>query len=141
MLDLPISRRIVQLYLIVEIQEYISSILKQSVTEYINNKNNFLLCFKGIRCNKLEIDFNNGGGRLGHLDLVTHPDMNPVQPSLTLVNRREPVFSKGNTHQVFCYISFSNDEQFRRKFFLRSKLYKYFSPSDIPSNNENNKFN
>ena len=84
---------------LVEIQEYISLILKQSVTEYINKFKHiankifdFLLCFKGIRCNKLEIDFNIGGGRLGHLDLVTHPDMNPVQPSLTLVNRREHVF-------------------------------------------------
>ena len=112
---------------LVELQEYISSILKQSVTEYINkfkhiaNKSfDFLLCFKGIRCNKLEIDFNIGGGRLGHLDLVTHPDMNPVQPSLTLVNRPEPVFSKGNSHQVFCYISFSNDEQFSSKFFEES---------------------
>ena len=29
----------------------------------------------------------------------------------------------------------------QRKFFFRSKLYNYyFSPSDIPSNNENNKF-
>ena len=108
---------------LVEIQEYISSILKQSVTEYINNSNkifDFLLCFKGIRCNKLEIDFNIGGGRLGHLDLVTHPDMNPVQPSLTLVNSRQPVFSKGNSHQVFRYISFSNDEQFSSKFFEES---------------------
>ena len=77
----------------------------------------FLLCFKGIRCNKLEIDFNIGGSRLGPLDLVTHPDMNPVQQSLTLVNRRETVFSKGNSHQVFCYISFSNGEQFSSKFF------------------------
>ena len=112
---------------LVEIQEYISSILKQPVTEYINkfkhiaNKMfDFLLFFKGIRCNKLEIDFNIGGGGLGHLDLVTHPDMNPVQPSLTLVNRREPVFSKGNSHQVFCYISFSNEEQFSSKFFEES---------------------
>ena len=108
---------------LVEIQEYISSILKQSVTEYINKfKQNlwFLLFFKGIRCNKLEIDFNIGGGWLGHLDLVTHPDMNPVQPSLTLVNRREPVFSKRNSHQVFCYISFSNEEQFSSKFFEES---------------------
>ena len=55
----------------------------------------FLLCFKGIRCNKLEIDFNIGGRWLGHLDLVTHPDINPIQQSLTLVIRREPVFSKG----------------------------------------------
>ena len=112
---------------LVEIQEYISSILKQSVTEYINKFKHiankifdFLLCFKGIRCNKLEIDFNIGGGRLGHLDLVTHPDMNPVQPSLTLMNRGEPVFSKGNSHQVFCYISFSNEEQFSSKFFEES---------------------
>ena len=112
---------------LVEIQEYISSILKQSLTEYINKFKHiankifdFLLCFKGIRCNKLEIDFNIAGRWLGHLDLVTHPDMNPVQPSLTLVNRREPVFSKGNSHQVFCYISFSNDEQFSSKFFEES---------------------
>ena len=97
------------------------------MTEYINkfkhivNKIfNFLLCFKGIRCNKLEIDFNIGGRRLGHLDLVTHPDMNPVQQSLTLVIRREPVFSKGNSQQVFCYISFSKDEQFSSKFFEES---------------------
>ena len=103
---------------LVKIQKYISSILKQSVTEYINKFKHiankifdFLLCFKGIRCNKLEIDFNIGGGGLGHLDLVTHPDMNPVQPSLTLVNRREPVFSN---------ISFSNDEQFSSKFFEES---------------------
>ena len=26
--------------------------------------------------------------------MVTHPDINPVQQSLTSVNRREPVFSK-----------------------------------------------
>ena len=106
----------------------------------------FLLCFKGIRWNKLEVDFNIGGGWLGHLDLVTHPDMNPVQQGLTSVNRREPVFSKGNSYQVFCYICFSKDQQFSSKFFeesffLRSKLYNYFSPSDIPSNNENKKFN
>ena len=88
---------------LVEIQQYISSILKQSVTEYINKFKHitnkifdFLLCFKGIRCIKLEIDFNIGGGRLGHLDLVTHPDMNPVQPSLTLVNRRV----KRSSHQL-----------------------------------------
>ena len=79
-----------------------------------------MLCFKGIRSNKLEIDFNIGGIRLGHLDLVTHPDINPVQQSLTLVNRRERVFSKGNSHQVFRYISFSNDEQFSSKFFEES---------------------
>ena len=79
-----------------------------------------MLCFKGIRCNKLEIDFNIGGCRLGHLHLVTHPDMNPVQQSLTYVNRRETVFSEGNTHQVFCYISFSNDEEFSSKFFEES---------------------
>ena len=86
----------------------------------------FLLCFKGIRCKKLEIDFNIGGRWLGHLDLVTHPDMNPVQQSLTSVNRREPekrresVFSIGNSQQVFRYISFSNDEQFSSKFFEES---------------------
>ena len=106
----------------------------------------FLLCFKGIRCNKLEIDFNIGDRWLGHLDLVTHPGINRVQQSLTLVIRREPAFSKGNSHPVFCYISFSKDKQFRSKFFeesffLPSKLCNYFSPNDIPSNNENNKFN
>ena len=97
------------------------------MTEYINKFKHiankifdFLLCFKGIRCNKLEIHFNIGGGRLGQLDLVTHPDINPIQQSLTLVIRREPVFSKGNSHQVFCYISFSNDEQFSSKFFEES---------------------
>ena len=79
-----------------------------------------MLFFKGIRCNKLETYFNIGGGRLGHFDLVTHPDMNPVQPSLTLVNRREPVFSKGNCHQLFCHISFSKEEQFSSKFFEES---------------------
>ena len=111
---------------LVELQEYISSILKQSVTEYINkfkhiaNKIFFFLCFKGIQCNKLEIDFNIGGRRLGHLDFVTHPDINPLQPSLTLVNRREPVFSKGNNYQVFCYISLTKDEQFSSKFFEES---------------------
>ena len=58
---------------LVEIQEYISSILKQSVTDYINkfkhiaNKiSDFLLCFKGFRFNKPEIDFYFGGQ-----DLVT----------------------------------------------------------------------
>ena len=76
----------------------------------------FLLCFKGIRCNKLEIDFNIGGRWLGPLDLVTHPDTNPVQQSLTFANRREPVFSKGNSHQLFCHISFSKEEQFSSKF-------------------------
>ena len=96
--------------------------------------------------NYIIISLANIGGRwLGHLHLVTHPDTNPVQQSLTLVNRREPVFSKGNNHQMFCYISFSNDEQFSSKFFdksfFRSKSYNYFSPSDIPSNNKNNKFN
>ena len=80
----------------------------------------FLLCFKGIQCNKLEIDFNIGGRRLGPLDLVTHPDTNPVQQSLTFVNRREPVFSKGNSHQLFCHISFSKEEQFSSKFFEES---------------------
>ena len=95
------------------------------MTEYINkfkhivNKNfNFLLCFKGIRCNKLEIDFNIGGRGLGHLDLVTHPDVNPVQQSLTLVNRREPVFSKGNSHQVFVIYQMMNN--FSSKFFEES---------------------
>ena len=76
----------------------------------------FLLCFKGI----LEIDFNIGGRWLGPLDLVTHPVINPVQQSLTFVNRREPVFSKGNSHQLFCHISFSKDEQFSSKFFEES---------------------
>ena len=46
---------------------------------------------------------------------------------------------------MFCYISFSKDEQFSSKFFEESflpyKLYNYFPPSDIPSNKENNKFN
>ena len=79
-----------------------------------------LRCFKGIRCNKLEIDFNIGGCWLGHLDFVTHPDINPVQQSLTLVNRREPVFFKGNRHQLFCHISFSKEEQFSTKFFEES---------------------
>ena len=69
----------------------------------------FLLCFKGIWFKKIKIDLNIGGRWLGHLDLVTHPDINPIQQSLTLVIRREPVFSKGNSYQVFCYISFSKD--------------------------------
>ena len=97
------------------------------MTEYINKFKHianeifdFLLCFKGIRCNKLEIDFNTGGRRLGPFDLVTHPDINPVQQSLTLVNRRETVFSKGNIHQLFCHISFSKEEQFSSKFFEES---------------------
>ena len=50
------------------------------------------------------MDLNIGGRRLGPLDLVTHPDTNPIEQSLTLVIRREPVFSKGNSYQVFCYI-------------------------------------
>ena len=54
------------------------------------------------------------------VDLVTHPDINPIQQSLTLVIRREPVFSKGNSHQVFCDISFSRNEQFSSKFFEES---------------------
>ena len=89
---------------------------------YINSNKifDFLLCFKGIRCNKLEIDFNIGGRWLGHLDLVTHPDINPIQKSLTLVIRREPAFSKGNSHPVYCNISFSKDKQFRSKFFEES---------------------
>ena len=92
--------------------------------------------------------------------------MNPVQQSLTLVNRREPVFSKGNSNQVFSYTSFSKDEKFSSMFFEESLVfsytsfskdekfsskffeesfscvpnYNYFSPSDIPSTNENNKF-
>ena len=45
---------------------------------------------------------------------------------------------------MFCYISCSKDEQFSSKFykesFLLYKLYNYFPPSDIPSNNESNKF-
>ena len=97
------------------------------MTEYFNKFKHiankifdYLLCFKRFRFNKLEIDFNIGGRRLGHFDLVTHPDMNPVQQSLTLVNKREPVFSKGNSHQVFCDISFSKDEQFSSKFFEES---------------------
>ena len=56
--------------------------------------------------NKLEIDFKFGGRWLGHLDLVTHPDMNPVQQSLTLVNRREPVFSKGTVIKRFVVYPF-----------------------------------
>ena len=51
---------------------------------------------------------------------LAETDINPVQQSLTLVNRREHVFSKGNSHQMFCYISFSNDEQFSSKFFEES---------------------
>ena len=97
------------------------------MTEYFNKFKHiankifdYLLCFKRFRFNKLEIDFNIGGRRLGHFDLVTHPDMNPVQQSLTLVIRREPVFSKGNSHQVFCDISFSKEEQFSSKFFEES---------------------
>ena len=84
----------------------------------INSNKSFdvLLCFKGIRCNKLEIDFNIGGSWLGPLDLVTHPDINPVQQSLTFVNRREPVFSKGIIHQLFCHTSFSKEKQFSSKF-------------------------
>ena len=39
---------------------------------------------------------------------------------VTLWARGETVFSKGNSHQVFCYISFSNDEQFSSKFFEES---------------------
>ena len=101
------------------------------MTEYINkfkhivNKIfNFLLCFKGIRCNKLEIDFNIGGTRLGHLDLVTHPDMNPVQQSLTLVNRQEPVFSKGNSHQVFVIYQMMNNlaASFSKKVFFAFQI-------------------
>ena len=57
--------------------------------------------------------------------------MNPVQQSLTLVNRREPVFSKGNSHQVFRYTSFSNDEQFSSKFFEES----FFCVPNYTSNN------
>ena len=57
--------------------------------------------------NKLEIDFNIGGRRLGHLDLVTHPDINPVQQSLTLVNIREPVvFQREQSSSVLLYILF-----------------------------------
>ena len=47
----------------------------------------FLLCFKGLRFNKLEISISEA------VNLVTHPDINPVQQGLTSVNRREPVFS------------------------------------------------
>ena len=36
------------------------------------------------------------------------------------MNRREPVFSKGNSHQLFCHISFSKEEQFSSKFFEES---------------------
>ena len=99
---------------LVEIQEYISSTLKQSVTEYINKFKHiankifdFLLCFKGIRCNKLEIDFNIGGGRLGHLDLVTHPDMNPVQPELNFGEQTGTgVFQREQSSSVLLYILF-----------------------------------
>ena len=58
--------------------------------------------------------------QLGHLDLVTHPDINPLQQGLTSLNRREPVFSYGNSHQVFCYISFSKEQEFSTKFFEES---------------------
>ena len=34
------------------------------------------------------------------VDLVTHPDINPVQQGLTSVNRREPVFSLHTTHLI-----------------------------------------
>ena len=95
------------------------------MTEYINkfkdivNKIfNFLLCFKGIRCNKLEIEFNIGGRWLGHLDLVTHPE--PRSNELNFGEQTGAVFSKGNSYQVFRYISFSNDEQFSSKFFEES---------------------
>ena len=46
----------------------------------------FLLCFKGFRFNKLEISISKA------TDLVTHPDINPVQQGLISVNKREPVF-------------------------------------------------
>ena len=46
-----------------------------------------LPCFKGFRFNKLEISISEA------VDLVIHPDINPVQQGLTSVNRREPVFS------------------------------------------------
>ena len=36
------------------------------------------------------------------------------------MNRREPVFLKGNSHQLFCHISFSKEEQFSSKFFEES---------------------
>ena len=49
-------------------------------------KCDFLLCFKGLRFNNLEISISEA------VDLVTHPDINPVQQGLTSVNRQEPVF-------------------------------------------------
>ena len=151
MLDLPISRRIVQLYRScwnsrIHLIDFISN-QRPSILINSNKIFDFWLCFKGIRCNKLEIDFNIGGRWLGPLDLVTHPDTNPVRQSLTFANRREPVFSKGNSHQLFCHISFSKEEQFSSKFIEESFFCvpNYISISlqvtCILSNNENNKFN
>ena len=45
-----------------------------------------------------------------------HPSR--YEPCSTELNFGEQtVFSKGNSHPVFCYMSFSNDEQFSSKFF------------------------
>ena len=57
-----------------------------------------------------------GTNRLGTKDPWVRNDWIPGG----FVNRHERVFSKGNSYQVFCYISFSKDEQFSSKFFEES---------------------
>ena len=42
-----------------------------------------------------------------------------ISPPSTCTGR-EPVFSKGNSHQMFSHISFSKEEQFSSKFFEES---------------------
>ena len=53
--------------------------------------------------------------------------------------KEQNFYPKGTV--INCLVIYPFQQVFRRKFFLRSKLYNYFSPSDIPLNIENNKFN
>lgn len=68
-----------------------------------------------------------------------------VEENTEIQGNENQLISQGSSHSVLCYISYSKDEQISSKFFKESfllyKLYKYFPPSDIPSNGENNKFN
>ena len=45
-----------------------------------------------------------------------------ISPPSTCTGR-EPVFSKGIIHQLFCHTSFSKEEQFSSKFFEESFFY------------------
>ena len=53
------------------------------------------------------------------IHMVTHPDINPVQQSLTSVNRREPVFPYGDSR--------TNGYQLRtsKSAYAKSTIYLY----------------